>query len=177
MKKVFSVLDQIYNRCVDYLFYMAGALVIITLLVIVVDVSLRYTVKGTIVWAFEFTEYALIFITFLGAAWLLKYGHHIEMDVLLVSLKPTARARLNFAGSLLLVLTCGLLLWYGITTTADSIQSHSMSVKYFSIPKAILIGIIPISSFMLLIQALKDVVVTFRSLRPKVVKSPDQVKA
>lgn len=177
MKKVFSVLDSIYNRCVDYLFYLAGALVIITLLVIVVDVTLRYTVKGTIVWAFESTEYALIFITFLGAAWLLKYGHHVKMDVLLVSLKPGAQARLNFAASLLMVITCGLLLWYGITTTADSIQSHSMSVKYFSIPKAILIGIIPISSFMLLIQALKDVTKAYRCLRPTEAKSTNQLKA
>jgi C4-dicarboxylate transporter, DctQ subunit len=177
MKKVFSVLDKIFSRCVDYLFYLAGALVIITLLVIVVDVSLRFTVRGTITWAFEFTGYALIYITFLGVAWLLKYGHHVKMDVLLVSLKPAAQARLNFAASLLLVITCGLLLWYGITTTADSIQSHAMSVKYYSTPKAVLIGIIPISAFLLLIQSLKDVFTSFRSLKPQKIKSINQANA
>lgn len=177
MKKLFSVLDQVFNRCVDYLFYLAGALVIAMLLIIVVDVTLRYTIKGTIVWAFEFTEYSLIFITFLGAAWLLKHGHHVKMDILLSNLKPTAQAGLIFAASLLQVIVCGLLLWYGITTTSESIQSHSMSVKYYTIPKAILIGIIPVSAFLLLIQAFKDIVAAFRSLKPNKNKSTNQIKA
>jgi len=165
MKGVFSVLNNIYNRCVDYFFYLAGALVISMLLVIVIDVTLRYVFRSSIVWGFEFTEYALIYITFLGTAWLLKHGDHVKMDILLVSLKPGAQAWLVFIASGLLVIACILLLWYGINSTLDAIQTNAMSVKYYSIPKFILLIIIPISSFLLLIQALKNIAAGYRSLR------------
>jgi TRAP-type C4-dicarboxylate transport system permease small subunit len=165
MKNVVSILDKIYNRCIDYLFYVSQALIGILMLVIVADVTLRYTIKGAILWGFEFTEYSLIYLTFLGTAWLLRGNHHVRMDVLMSVLKPIPLAYLNFIASILLIITCVMLVWFGTALTVDNIQSSTMSVKYYSIPKFILTIIIPISSFLLLIQALKQASGKFSCLK------------
>ena len=156
MKRLIFVLDAIYNRCIDYLFYLSEVLIGLLMLVIVVDVTLRYTIKSALLWGFEFTEYALIYLTFLGTAWLLRGHHHVKMDVLMNVLKPVPVAYLNFIASIILIITCIMLIWFGSTLTADNIQNNIMSVKYYSIPKFILVIIIPISSVLLLVQALKQ---------------------
>ena len=137
----------------------------VMLLVIVADVIIRYTSNNTIVWGFEFTEYAMVYLTFLGTAWVLKNNDHVSMEVLVVSLKPRPKAVLNFVASLLLVAACFMLLWYGASSTIGNIQNHILSVKYYSMPMYILIIVIPISSFLLLIQAIKNVPRTYRALK------------
>lgn len=165
LKKAISILDRIYNGCVDSLFHVAEALVIILMLVIVADVILRYSVKSPITWGFEFSEYTLLYLTFLGTAWLLRSDGHVKLDVLVNALKPVPQAYLNFIASIILVITCILLLWYGATSTADNFQRGITSVKYYSIPKFIFLIIIPIGSFLLIIQALKRTSNSFRLLK------------
>jgi C4-dicarboxylate transporter DctQ subunit len=168
LKNTISALDKIYNRCIDYLFHISEALVIILMLIIVADVTIRYTLKGSIPWGFEFSEYTMVYLTFLGTAWLLRNNGHVKMDVLNNMLKPIPNAYLNFIACIILVITCALLLLYGTFSTIDSIQSNAMSVKYYSIPKFILIIVIPISSFLLIIQALKQTTKAFRSIKSTV---------
>jgi C4-dicarboxylate transporter, DctQ subunit len=165
MKEIINILDKIYNRCIDYLFYVSEALIGMLMLVIVVDVTLRYTVKGALLWGFEFTEYALIYLTFLGTAWLLRGNHHVKMDVLMNLLKPVPLAYVNFIASIILIITCIMLVWFGSSLTADNIQNNIMSVKYYSIPKFILVIIIPISSALLLVQAVKQACGNFSLLK------------
>jgi C4-dicarboxylate transporter DctQ subunit len=165
LKKIITALDNMYNRCIDYLFYISEALVIILMLIIVADVTIRYTLRGSIPWGFEFSEYTMVYLTFLGTAWLLRNNGHVKMDILNNILKPIPNAYLNFIACIILVITCAMLLWYGTASTIDSMQSNLMSVKYYSIPKFIFIIIIPISSFLLIIQAIKHTAKAFNSIK------------
>jgi C4-dicarboxylate transporter DctQ subunit len=165
LKKTLLALDRIYNLCVDYLFYIACVLVIMLMLVVVADATLRYTVKGVITWAFDASEYSLPYMTFLATTWLLRKDGHVKLDVLINALKSKSQAYLNFIATIILVLTCIMLVIYGITTTIDNIQNNVMSVKSYSIPMFIFIIIIPIGSFLLLIQALKKLYHSFRLLK------------
>lgn len=165
MKKSILILDRIYNFCIDYLFYLAGVLVIALMLVVVADVTLRYSVKTPITWGFEFSEYTLLYMTFLATAWLLRSDGHVKMDILRSFLKPRPQAYLSFIASILLVIACFLLLWYGVSSTADNFQRGVLSVKYYSVPKFIFLIIIPIGSLLLLIQAVKRTYSSFRSIK------------
>src|ERR1043165_4290999 len=48
---------------------------------ICVDVALRYVFNRPIVGGIEIIEYALVYITFLGASWAVPRGAHIDIDV------------------------------------------------------------------------------------------------
>ena len=43
---------------------------------------MRYFLNRPLVWVLELTEYALLWVTFLGAAWLLRQGGHVQVDVI-----------------------------------------------------------------------------------------------
>jgi len=125
------------------------------MLAIFADVTLRFFFNRPITWVFEGTEYSLLYITFLGAAWLLKRGGHVRIDVLLISLKPRPRAILNIITSILLAIICLFLFWYSAETTWDLHQRGVEYIQYHSIPKAALLAAIPVGSFLLFIQAIK----------------------
>jgi TRAP-type C4-dicarboxylate transport system permease small subunit len=68
MKKLVSAFNTIFDNTVKYFCYLAAATLVMTAIVISVDVILRYTLNKPLMWVFEGTEYALLFITFLSAA-------------------------------------------------------------------------------------------------------------
>ena len=134
---------------------MAGALVVIITFSISADVTLRYGIGQPITWVFEATEYSLLYITFLGTAWLLKKDGHVKLDIVLNMLKPKAQAILNVITSILLILVCFALTWYGTETTIDHFVRGVTSIKYYEPPIFIFLIIIPIAGFLLLIQSIK----------------------
>ena len=119
------------------------------------DVTLRYSINRPITWVFEATEYSLLYITFLGTAWLLKKEGHVKLDLLLNMLKPKTRTFLNIITSILLALVCLLLTWYGTASTIDHFQRGVTSVKYYEPPIFIFLMIIPIGGLLLFIQSIK----------------------
>ncbi len=116
-------------------------------------------------WVLEGTEYALLYITFLVAAWLLKKEGHVKVDIVLNQLGPRARAILNFATSIILAVLCLLLVWYGAQSTLENFQKGLLSVRYYELPKFVFLIIIPVGSFFLLIQSLKRTCNHFRQIK------------
>lgn len=119
------------------------------------DVALRFFLNTPIKWVFEATEYALLYITFLGTAWLLKKEGHVRLDIVLNMLKPGARTWLNIISSVMLAIVCFLLAWYGTELTIDYIQRDITWIKYYTLPLWIFIIVIPVGGFLLFIQSLK----------------------
>ena len=52
-------------------------------------------------WMVETTEYMLLYITFLGAAWVLRKEGHVKMDLLLSRFKPRDQDTVNIITSIL----------------------------------------------------------------------------
>ena len=129
------------------------------------DVTLRYLFKRPLTWVLEGTEYALLYITFLVAAWLLKREGHVTVDIVPNRLEPKSRAILNFATSIVLVIVCCLLVWYGSQSTLENFQKGLLSVRYYELPKFAFLIIIPVGSFFLLIQSLKRTYSHFRQIK------------
>ena len=56
------------------------------------DVLTRYFLNFASPWAFDLSEYALVWITFLGAPWVLLQDRHVRIE-LLVDVLPRAAQR------------------------------------------------------------------------------------
>ena len=125
------------------------------MLAIFADVTLRYFLDRPITWAFEATEYSLLYITFLGTAWLLKREGHVKLDLVLNWLEPRAQTYLNVITSILLAIVCLFLVWYGAHATWDNFQRGVLSVKYYSLPKFAFLAVIPVGGFFLFVQSVK----------------------
>ena len=83
----------------------------------------------TLPWTTEVTEYALYWITFLGAPWVLKEGGHISIDLLTQRLDPAARAVLARVIAFLGALISAILLYYAVAVLLKAVDQETEIVR------------------------------------------------
>lgn len=82
-------------------------------LIIFANVVLRYTTSQSIEWAEEVARYLMVWLTFLGAGPVLRYGGHIAVDNLQDALPPRAAAALRGLIAAILFAFFGFMVWFG----------------------------------------------------------------
>ena len=143
----------------DYIVSLCGTLVVVLLIFMMLAVStevvMRYFLNRPPIWVIEVTEYALLYITFLGAAWLLKREGHVKMDLVLNRLNPRTQTLVNIVTSVFGAIICLVLTWYGVKVTWDHFQLGSFLSTILRPPSFLIVAIIPVGSFLLFIQFLR----------------------
>ena len=135
---------------------LAGVIVVFIMLLVSTDVIMRYALNrplGFIV--HEGTEHLLLYLIFLSAAWMLKKDRHVKMDIVLDRLNIKNQALVNVITSMLSVMVCLVLTWYGAKVTWDNFQSGTVFSFIVNIPIAPVIIIMPIGFFLLAIEFLR----------------------
>jgi C4-dicarboxylate transporter DctQ subunit len=150
MKSVTRIRD-IFDRVNSVCVVVAVILLIYPVITISLDTVMRYVFNQPQKWVSETTEFCLPLITFLGTAWVLRKDGHVKMDVVLNQLSPRPLAVMRVITSILGVIICLALIWYGIRVTWEQFQ-----LGYFSplleIPTGPLVAIVPAGGFLLLVQ-------------------------
>ena len=153
--KLLRQASNIFDRLIDVLALVAIVIMASVTVLIVVEVTSRYFFNLPIKGSVEVAGYSLLFITFLGTAWLLRREGHVRMDFVLTRLNPRAQAYLNVITSLLCALIWVLIGWYGATVTLESFQTGYRTPFELKTPMFIILFIIPVGSFLLFIQFLR----------------------
>jgi TRAP-type C4-dicarboxylate transport system permease small subunit len=149
-----SKVSKIVDRVIDFLAYLACGLLVLALIIVVLEVIMRYFFNRPQIWVLETTEYILLLTTFMGAPWLLKREGHVNVDIAVRYLRPRARALLNTILCIIGALMCLVLAWYSGTTVWDEYQMGFKIPKVLELPRAPLLAIIPLGSFLLFVQFL-----------------------
>lgn len=144
-----------FDHLLDLLGALAGTLVVFVMVVVGAHVVGRYLFHRPIAWVIEFSEYSLLYIVLLGSAWLLKSEGHVTVDILIHRLTPKSQSLLNFVTSILGIMACLILVWYGGQTTWDLFERGIMLQEVVTMPKWVIVAVIPVGSFLLLIQFLR----------------------
>ena len=151
MKRFFALFDKLMNLMI----FAAGLILMFIMLSVCLEVILRYFFDRPQMWVTEVTECLLLYITFMGAAWLLREDGHVKVDVLLNRLKPRVLAVLGVIGSLIGLFVSLTLTIYGFSVTWDYFQRGMYTPTAMEIPVSAIIVIIPVGSLMLLIQFIR----------------------
>ncbi len=155
--KLLTKANHIFDRILSATAIMAVALIIFLMLGTVAEGVLRYFFNIPIPWMLEVLSYSLVWITFLGGAWLLKREGHVNMDMFLVRFKPRTQYLINIITSILGVLVCAVLVWYTTENLWFYIQVGHLQQTERYFPTAPIFVIIPIGSFLFLIQFLRRI--------------------
>jgi C4-dicarboxylate transporter DctQ subunit len=158
MKKFDKYLDGIEKIFA----FFAGLLLIFVALSTCSAIVLRFMKLAVPLWSVQFNEYSLLWITFLGAAWLLRRGRHVSLDIVSRRLKPRGVIVLNIAHGVMGMGVCGLLAWITGTVTWDHFQRNVMDVRAVDVPKHIILAIVAAGFFLLLLEFFNDF---FRNIR------------
>jgi len=152
--KTIRIVTNIFNRTIDFMFILAGILLIFSMLSISVGVASRYLFGYPIAWVIEISEYSLVYITFLVAAWVLKMEGHVKMDLVFNRLSPKTQSMLNIITSGISAIVCFILFYYGVRVTWDLYQTRYFTPTILELPKFIFVAIIFIGSLFLFLQFL-----------------------
>ena len=115
----------------------------------------RYIFSYSTKWVVEVTEYSLLWIGFLGAAWVLKVEGHVTMDLVLSKFKLKYQALINSITSMVGTAICLIITWYSASVTLDLFQRGVLCPSILEPPKFAVSIIIPIGSFLLSVQFLR----------------------
>lgn len=148
-------ITAIFDQTLNLLAILAVVLIVFIMLAVGTDVVMRYFFSKPMIWVGEISEYSLLFITFLGAAWLLRNEGHVRMDLVLNRLGPRAQAVLNLITSIISAIVCLIIVFYSARATLEAFQTGYFLAAALDVPMGPLLLIIPIGTFLLFIQFLR----------------------
>ena len=158
-----------FDRILEILAITSIALIVFIWGAVCLEVVMRYFLSKPQVWVHELTEYSLLFITYLAAAWLLNIEKHIKMEIVIDRLNPTVQLWISVITSTLGALACLILFLFSLQTTWE--HKGFFDPQMLELPKAPLLAVIPLGSLLLFIQFLRRI---HRLLKKRITLS-DQV--
>ena len=124
---------------------------------ICVDVVMRYFFGRPIMGSTELTEYALVYITFLGAAWAVPRGAHIDIDAFVVHMPINAQKICALIGNVVSFGVASALTVFGAWTTWTAYTRHLFKPTLLEIPTWIVLIVIPVGSFVLALRYVVEI--------------------
>jgi C4-dicarboxylate transporter, DctQ subunit len=151
MAKASAVFDFILGALV----YVAAAILAFITLAVCWDVIARATAAKPLPWVLEFTEYGLLYMTFLCAAWVLRKEGHVTSDLLISSLSKKTQIVMNTVTSMMGGVVCLILTWFGTAVSLEKLRMGSYQPTAMEPPDFPIFIIIPIGTFLLFIQFMR----------------------
>ena len=160
-----SKMGRLLDRVMEGFAWFAGFLMMFALITVCVDVVMRYFFNNPTGWVLQFSEYILLYIPFLAAAYVLKEESHIKIDIVLNQLSEKAQTLMNVVTSTLGFFVLVVLTYYGALITFDYYQRKVPTIEYLKIPEYLVIIVIPIGCFLFSIQFIRRAHMYYRILR------------
>ena len=154
MKEQKDKLDSLLDRLNSVMAWIAALAIIFMMFAISYAVMMRYVWNKPVPWIVEISSYLMLYITFLGTAWLQRKGGHVEVDLFTGRLKPRVRAAFKTITSLGGAVVGFILAWKGSLVTVDYFHRDVTAIGILNTPQFLLMGIIPIGGFLLLVEFL-----------------------
>ena len=143
---------NVFDVIIEVMTYMAGVIILAVTFTVTLTAIVRYLGFRPPPWTFQFTEYALLWFTFLAAAWLLREGGHISIDTVVSRLPTKTRRYVDITNDILGFIVSIIIFLFGTFHTIDLFRRGIMEVKGVIVPKTPLFLIIPLGGLALSIQ-------------------------
>lgn len=117
--------------------------------IIFVNVALRYLTNQSIEWAEEVSRHMMIWLTFLGAGPVLRYGGHIAIENLQDALPRSFAIAIRAFVAVLLFAFFGFMVWYGWLYMGRTMFQLTAATQ---IPFAYIYAAMPVGGVLLLVH-------------------------
>jgi TRAP-type C4-dicarboxylate transport system permease small subunit len=141
-----------FDLIIELLAYLAGIILLVITFAVTGSALMRYLGFRAPIWTLQYTEYGLLWFTFLGAAWLLREEGHIRIDTVISRLYAKSRRKVEIIDDILGFIVSITIFWFGTLHSIDLYQRGIMEVKGVIVPKFPVFLIIPLGGLALSIQ-------------------------
>jgi TRAP-type C4-dicarboxylate transport system permease small subunit len=143
---------RLFDKLIDVMAALAGVILVFITAAVCYTIGMRFIFTKTTIWIMQTTEYALLWIVFLGTTWLLREKGHITTDIIYVHLNEKAKHTLDGIMFVVGGLTCTAMVLLGVIHVCQCIAGGVTDVRAITVPKTAVFIIIPIGSILLTVQ-------------------------
>ena len=152
MKSLFSALARKIEGLNYFIYRISSLAILLSAFVLTYEVVMRYVLRTPTIWEIEASVYLTIMATFLAAAYGLKDGAHINIDLITRLLPPRFNAGLSIVTSVLSLFFCILIAWKGWAMWWEAFSKGWRSETVWSFPLAIPYFFLPLGMTLLSLQ-------------------------
>ncbi len=147
------------GRCTSWL-----ALVIVVLMS--VNVVLRYLFSIGSAWAQELEWHLLVPLILFGCSYAMRHGEHVRVDIIYGRFSERRKSAIDLFSALLLVVIAALFIWYSLHYVQQAYVIDEGSPDPGGIPhRYFLKGLLPVGFALLLLQAIASAFASLEKLR------------
>jgi C4-dicarboxylate transporter DctQ subunit len=156
-RKLLTKAGNVFDRLLDLFAILAGVIISFITVSVCAGILSRYFLNRPISWVVEISEYGLLYITFLVAAWVLGHDQHVSVDLVYNRLSPRGKSIASIFTSIVAGIVFLIITFYGFKVT-----KHQFDTKYFTptileAPKFVITLIIPVGTVLLFIQIMRKI--------------------
>ena len=151
---MFDYLERIVKGFNKVLVFIASVMMTGLMIIVCVDLTLRYFFNSPLLWGTEVTEIMLLYITFLGMAWVFKEDGHVVIDVFTSQVTGRKKKILNGVSYFLVGIVAAVLVYYGFYTVYDHFRRGVFNPTVIETPIWLIIVVIPVGSVPLFLEVL-----------------------
>jgi C4-dicarboxylate transporter DctQ subunit len=148
---------SVFDRLLDLFAVLAGIVVSFITIAVCVGILTRYLLNYPMSWVIEISEYSLLYMTFLAAAWVLRHGQHVSVDLVYNRFSPRNKSIADLFTSIVAGLVFLIIILYGFKVTKHQFDTKYFTPTFLEAPKFLITLIIPVGSFLLLIQIIRKI--------------------
>lgn len=154
--KLLNKLGSFFDRLINSFAFLSAIILAFVTLLVSTDVTMRYFWNKPIIWSSEISEVCLLYIAFLGIAWVLKRNGHVSIDFVINRIGPRAKLIFNIISSFAGMIVSVVLFYYGALTTWDHFQRGVFESTAVGIPNVYILTAIPVGSFLFFVQFIRQ---------------------
>ena len=139
------LLQRGYDFVLYGLAFLAGGMLVWLMISVITSVAMRNFGLQPYAWLFTSVEYGMLYITMLGAPWLVREKGHVHIELVTAALPPAARRIVSRGVAALCVLVCLILAWKGGDLVATNIARNDYDVRAYFFPRWILTISFPVA--------------------------------
>jgi C4-dicarboxylate transporter DctQ subunit len=155
LMKALTKFGKIFDQINSIMVVVSTILILGLTFIVGADITLRYVFLRPLGWVKEVSEYILVALGFLVAAWILKDDGHVKMDLVLNKVSPKAQAVMNIITSIISTVVVLIVAWFTVRVMADFYRTKLVTPSVLEPPKWVLLIPIFVGSLLLAIQFIR----------------------
>ena len=171
MKSLIKRLGIAYDSVLKATGYVGGMFIVLSACLVCYDTVMRWFFRIPSDWVFEYTTYMIGAAASLSAAFVLKEGGHINVDILVTRLSRSTRGIVSVVSLLLSSTICAVLTWSCFQMMLRAIAVKSVSNTFMETPLWIPQGFLFAGFTFLSVQAIRmtlhELTLTVRGIKER----------
>lgn len=140
---------RIYDALLVFMALISAGTLIWLMISVVLSVFMRNIGVQPWAWLFTSAEYGILYMTMLGAPWLVRERGHVHIELVTASLSPALRRVVSRLVAAACVVVSLILAWYGLELFLTNVERNDYDVRAYFYPRWMLTITFPIAfSFM-----------------------------